>query len=229
MQKGFGSAECVSSTSKWVAVAVMTAGLLSACGAAQSAPGVTSGAVPTSAKYLAPEVASEPQVVRPEGPRISTEGSWVKVPSSAMDLAGDAVAVVRAHWTGETRWETVDAGDAALEFPISTMVVDEVIAGQVRKTIEVRMGVTQGDGTSPLDTNAHYLLYLTPFWFTPGEETGQWTTANGPFGVFYGKAGSDEFFGVMPDGDSRFDHVTVAEARLGKVATVDQLLARLSR
>jgi hypothetical protein len=109
------------------------------------------------------------------------------------------------------------------------MTVDEVIAGQVPKTIEVRMGVTQGDGTSPLDTNDTYLLYLTPFWFTAGEETGQWTTADGPFGVFYGSSGTDEFFGVMPDGDARFDHVTVAEARLGKVATVDQLVARLSR
>ena len=212
-----------------VAAVVASVGLLSACGIAQSSPGVPSDAVTTSAKYLVPDAESKSAVVRPEGPRITTEGSWVKVPSSPNDLAGDAVAIVRAHWSGKTRWETVGTGDAALEFPISIMTVDEVIAGQVPKTIEVRMGVTQGDGTSPLDTNDTYLLYLTPFWFTAGEETGQWTTADGPFGVFYGSSGTDEFFGVMPDGDARFDHVTVAEARLGKVATVDQLVARLSR
>lgn len=202
---------------------VAIAGLLVSCGQGSSREAPVSAPSSTAEKSA---VDGARALVRPDGPLVSTEASWVKIPGSLEDLAADSVAIVRATWTGETRWERVGSGDAAVDFPVSTMRIEQVIAGRVPDRIDVRMSVVQADGTSPLDTDREYVLFLMPFWFTPGEDTGQWTTADGPFGLFFGAPGDNDFFGVMPEGHSRIERLDAREISTLRVATVEQLKAR---
>lgn len=116
-------------------------------------------------------------------PQVYAFDSAAQSVSSLQDVADDTTDIVVAVWTGKSHDEFV----GGTPYPVSEMQITEVIQGTMRSgTVAVRLGYTDvNTGRSPLDTEGAYLLFLKPFWFEPGKSTGQYTTAAGPYGVFF--------------------------------------------
>jgi hypothetical protein len=128
--------------------------------------------------------------------------------STLRDVARDSTVVVLAKWSGKS--DNAYVGGTA--YPVSTMQVIRVVKGSLTQNlVEVRVGYEDANtGHSPLDTGATYLLFLKPFWFEPGEDTGQYTTAAGPFGVFTSSRDSDTTFETVVIPDDGMSGISVA-------------------
>jgi hypothetical protein len=152
-------------------------------------------------------------------PRVShwAEFSRVKTYSTTRELLRDSKLVIRGHATGYST-ELVDGAPAYVtDFTVEdTLVAAPGISVHPGDTLKVRdvYGENGADGKEqPLYLHkTNWLLFLTPFYFTPGQSTGQWISTGGPAGIFMNR---------LPEGSS-FTRVDPESDLPSTLGTADQ-------
>ncbi|MFT3888809.1 MAG: hypothetical protein QM713_11685 [Arachnia sp.] len=140
----------------------------------------------------------------------SSGASWIQAWDTYEAVLADTVAVVIATATGQTQISSVADGSGAKDTTLTEFAVERSL-GQQLETVAVRnSGGFAPEEAAQYEIGRKYLLFLAPFVFAEGEDTGTYIAVG-------------QLAAYRVDGD-RATRLTTRDA-LPREATVDELLA----
>lgn len=160
---------------------------------------------------------------RTDVPTIWETGSRPIEFGSISDLASDAALVVLVDGPGSIARRTVVGG----EVEVVTLEPKRVIAGD-SSAMSQQIVVHSFARNSKTDDlvlaeDGKYLVFLTPFYTTVGEVTGEWTVTGGPAGIYVGLA-DGMFHKLDPESPALPESLDLAALKLPDLKPADYFI-----